>query len=303
MNVLIVKLNAAGDVVRTTTLLRQLQGRITWISAKENLPLLEGLIPSLRSMDWESRELAKDRTYDLIINLEDEIATAQFVADVPYRRIFGAFLNAQGVVTYTEDSRRWFDMSLISMYGRKHADQLKLENRRTYQEMIFEGLGLTFEGDPYHLPASVPTALSGDVAIAPVAGPVWPMKGWDHYEQLQKRLENDGLKVNVLPRRPTILQHLGDVQQHQCLVCGDSLPMHLALGSGVRCITLFNCTSPWEIYDYGIQTKIVSPHLERFFYQRGLDPAATSAIELEGVYQAVVKALDCSVPSARRKHS
>jgi ADP-heptose:LPS heptosyltransferase len=33
MNVLILKLNATGDVVRTTTLLHRLQGDITWITA------------------------------------------------------------------------------------------------------------------------------------------------------------------------------------------------------------------------------------------------------------------------------
>ena len=84
--------------------------------------------------------------------------------------------------------------------------------------------------------------------------------------------------MNVLPRRPTLLEHMGDVKNHRCLVGGDSLPMHLALGMGVPCVTIFNCTSPWEIHDYGIQTKIVSPLLERFFYQRGHDSAATSAI-------------------------
>ena len=34
-------------------------------------------------------------------------------------------------------------LSLISVYGRKRADELKFLNRRTYQDLIFEGLGLT----------------------------------------------------------------------------------------------------------------------------------------------------------------
>jgi hypothetical protein len=84
-------------------------------------------------------------------------------------------------------------------------------------------------------------------------------------------LEDRGLVVNLLPTRKTLLEHLADVRNHRCLVAGDSLPMHFALGSGVRCVTLFTCTSPWEIYDYGIQTKIVSPLLSEFFYKRGAD--------------------------------
>jgi hypothetical protein len=67
--------------------------------------------------------------------------------------------------------------------------------------------------------------------------------------------------------------------------------MHLALGSGTRCVTLFNCTSPWEIYEYGIQRKIVSPLLQEFFYKRGNDQRATTAISMEEVFDAVMDQL------------
>jgi ADP-heptose:LPS heptosyltransferase len=290
MNTLIVKLNATGDVVRTTTLLHRLDGEVTWITAKTNLELLPDL-PRLRRIAWEERERARDREYDLVISLEDEVEVAAFVAHVRHGRSFGAYLGEDHHVRYTADSRGWFDMSLVSVYGRQRADELKLLNRRTYQDLIFEGLGWRFDGEPYVLPAPSPTGLSGDVAIAPVAGPVWPMKGWAFYDDLKRELEASGLTVNVLPRRPTLLEHMGDVASHRCLVGGDSLPMHLALGTNTPCVTLFNCTSPWEIFGYGIQTQVVSPLLEHFFYRRGLDSRATSAILLEQVYAAVMDRL------------
>jgi ADP-heptose:LPS heptosyltransferase len=96
------------------------------------------------------------------------------------------------------------------------------------------------------------------------------------------------LKVNVLPKRPTLLEHLADVRNHRCLVGGDSLPMHFALGCNRRCVSIFNCTSPWEIHDYGLQTKLISPLLEEFFYRRNFDPRATTAITLEEVLRAVL---------------
>ena len=305
MNTLIIKLNATGDVVRTTTLLRRLQGHVTWITAAGNAVLLDagapaarvsprwgggGVSPRVRCLTWEQREQALDRAYDLVISLEDEREVAVFASSVRAGRVFGAYLKGDEVV-YTESARRWFDMSLISVYGRQRADELKLQNRSTYQEMIFEGLGFAFDGEPYVLPEPAATDLHGDVAIAPVAGPVWPMKNWSYYDALKVRLEADGLRVNVLPRRPTLLEHMGDVRNHRALVCGDSLPMHLALGMGTPCVAIFNCTSPWEIYDYGVQTKMVSPLLERFFYKRGYDEAATSAIGVDEVYAAVVNAL------------
>ena len=291
MNTLIVKLNATGDVVRTTTLLRRLEGHITWVTAQGNLSLLQGVRDDLRCLAWEDRAAAQDTAYDLVINLEDEAETARFVGDVRHARVFGASLNHAGEVGYSDDAGEWFDMSLISRHGRKRADELKLLNRKSYQEMLFGGLGFAFRGESYVLPPPVKTDLAGDVALAPVAGPVWPMKNWAHYDALQRRLESAGLRVNVLPKRGSLLQHLGDIANHCCLVGGDSLPMHLALGVGTPCVTIFNCTSPWEIHDYGLQTQIVSPMLAEFFYQRGMDARATTAVALDDVYDAVMTRL------------
>jgi heptosyltransferase-2 len=291
MNCLIVKLNATGDVVRTTPLLRRLKGAITWVTAAGSQILLEGVMPSLRCIPWERRQEALDTSYDLVINLEDEREVASFVQDVCTAQLFGAYLDKARNVAYTGDARGWFDMSLISRSGRKGADELKLANRRSYQDLIFAGLGFKFSGEEYVLPTPVATDLIGDVAIAPVAGPVWPMKNWAYYGQLRKRLEDAGLKVNVLPRRKSLLEHLGDVGSHRCVVAGDSLPMHLALGLGIRCVAIFNCTSPWEIHDYGRLAKIVSPLLAEYFYKRDIDPRATSAIGVEEVIAAVLEQL------------
>jgi hypothetical protein len=226
--------------------------------------------------------------YDLVINLEDEPETAAFVAQTRHTQLFGAYLDTQGAVRYTKEANGWFDLSLISRYGRQRADQLKLVNRRSYQELVFEGLGFRFRGEKYLLPEPVVTDLVGDVAIAPVAGPVWPMKNWAYYGELKTRLESTGLRVNVLPRRQSLREHIGDVRNHRCLVGGDSLPMHFALGVGIACVTIFTCTSPWEIYDYGLQTKVISPLLEQYFYKRDFDPRATAAVTVDEVVSTVM---------------
>jgi heptosyltransferase II len=299
VSVLIIKLGATGDVVRTTPLLRRLDGAVSWITAENNLALLEGIDRKVRCVSWEYRKRVADTTYDLVINLEDDRETSSFLKELKFKQLFGAHLNAQDKLAYTSDSRDWFDLSLISEYGREEADRLKLLNRRTYQELIFKGLGLGFCGEPYYLPPPQPTGLQGDVAISSTAGAVWPMKQWAYYDELKHELELAGLKVNILQSRPTLLEHLADVQGHRCLVSGDSLPMHLALGSGVRCVSIFTCTSPWEIYGYGLQKKIVSPLLEGFFYKRGYDRGATTAINVEKVMNAAVAQLDALAVSAR----
>ncbi len=296
MNTLIVKVGATGDVVRTTPLLSRLKGQVTWLTASKNTVLLEGLNCDLRCFSWEERERALDAHYDLCINLEDTLDVAQFLKTVRCGEIFGAYVDSDGSLRYTANSERWFDLSLISAYGKMRADKLKFQNRQTYQELVFEGLGFRFAGETYLLPEPIETGLSGDVAIAADAGPIWPMKKWTYYDELKQRLENHGLTVNVLPQRASLLQHLSDVRNHCCLIGGDSLPMHFALGTGKRCVTLFTCTSPWEIYGYGLQRKIVSPLLEEFFYKRGYDKRATTAITMDEVEVAVMEQLE-AVPA------
>ncbi len=294
MNVLIIKLGATGDVVRTTPLLHRFDGETTWITAAGNAALLESLQDNVRPFSWEERERALDRHYDLAINLEDTLDVAQFLKTVKSSEIFGAYAGLDNSLRYTENARRWFDLSLISSFGREQADRLKFLNRQSYQKMIFDGLGLQFLGEQYLLPEPVGTELAGDVAIATEAGHVWPMKKWAYYKDLKQRLEEEGFTVNVLPKRSSLLEHLADVQNHRCLVSGDSLPMHFALGARTRCVTLFTCTSPWEIYDYGIQTKIVSSLLEQFFYKRGYDERATTAISVNEVFEAVLTQLEAT---------
>jgi ADP-heptose:LPS heptosyltransferase len=300
MNLLIIKLGATGDVVRTTPLLHRLNGQITWLTAAKNTALLEGLTKDVRCFSWEEREQARDSQYDLVVNLEDTLDVALYIQSLKFKQLFGSYTDLSKSLRYSEDSRQWFDLSIISNYGKGEADKLKYKNRRTYQALIFEGLGFHFAGETYLLPEPIEAGLSGDVAIAADAGPVWPMKRWAYYSELKQELEHQGLTVNMLPERSSLLEHLSDVQHHRCLVGGDSLPMHFALGTATPCVTLFTCTSPWEIYDYGIQKKIVSPLLEEFFYKRGYDERATRTISLAEVFEAVMAQLEATAPVANQ---
>ena len=305
MNVLILKLNATGDVVRTTTLLRRSRATSPGLSQRSIVCCSTACCPELRCFTWEERELARDRQYDLVINLEDEPRGGNVSAEVRHSERFGAYLSMATTRLSTQTIHAGGSiLSLISMHGRKRADELKLQNRR-------------------HVPGAhlrrVGAAIRRGAVPVLAAARQRPRRGRRDRGGRRARLADEELgllrraqacargnwfAVNLLPRRPTLLEHMGDVKNHRCLVSGDSLPMHLALGTRTPCVTLFNCTSPWEIYDYGIQTKIISPLLDRFFYQRGHDRAATSAIKLEEVYDAVAKRLyacaDSHLRSRRR---
>ncbi len=288
---LIIKCGAAGDVVRTTSLLHLFRGwEIHWLTAPENKALLEN--DFIHRIFDTPQDLPAGVDYELIINLEDD---QKFVAvtlgRVTYRNLFGSYIGADGRITYTEDAAEWFDMGLISKHGLKGADSLKLKNRKSYQEMLFSGLGHTFSGEQYVMPNSIPrTSLSGDVAVAPEAGSRWPIKNWAFFGDLVEHLARD-YTVNVLPIRPSLPEHLADVGQHRLVVSPDSLPMHIAMGMGNRCISIFTCTSPWEIYDYGLLTKVISPKLSEYFYRRDFVDDAVRCISLGHVEELARKLL------------
>jgi len=284
VKILIIKLGATGDVVRTTTLLHILKGEIHWLTNDNNMILLNGNPKIEKCIPWSKNAFLTNTDYDIVINLEDTFDAARLLSEIRYKELFGAYLNKSNELTYTESSKEWFDLSLISNFGKAKADGLKLINRKTYQEMIFKGLGHKFGGEKYFLPKPQKTKLVGDIAIAPESGSVWPMKNWAYFKELKQKLENDGYIVNYLPIRKTLLEHIGDIQNHRYLISGDSLPMHIAIGSKIKCLTLFICTSPWEIYDYGVQNKIISPLLEGYFYKREYVLKATTSIPIKEVY-------------------
>ena len=97
---------------------------------------------------------------------------AKYLADLDYDRVWGAQLGfGDDTGGYTEDSRCWFDLSIVSRHGRWAADELKLANRPTYQDLIFQGLGLRFSGQATRYCRRVarpcPT-ISGGVCGSPV---------------------------------------------------------------------------------------------------------------------------------------
>ena len=288
---LIIKNGAPGDVVRTTPLLHLFgDWEIDWLTEKASRELLvNDYIHSL----FDDLDLIDPRkVYDLVINLED---AGDFVAAALSRikctRIFGSYVDRGKKICYTSDSAEWFDMGLISKYAIQKANEIKLKNRNSYQEIIFRSLGYQFEGQQYVLPKHIPPSkLVGDIAMAPKAGPRWPIKNWYFFDDLTAALSKNH-KVTVLPTRKTILEHIADIRGHKFVISTDSLPMHLALGLGIPCVAIFTCTSPWEIFDYNLLTKVVSPKLGQYFYSREFNEDAVKCIPYREVYELVVKRL------------
>jgi len=284
--VLIIKLGALGDVIRTAPLLPVLDGEITWITSTLAMPLLERapFIANLLAIDAPGFHL--ERRFDLVINLEDDMESARLAASAAAGPIVGPYLNGAGM-TYDLACSEWFDMSLSSRYGRQKADELKMRNRKTYQEMIFSALGMSFAGEEPVL--NLPLAKSpvpGLIGIEERAGGVWQSKRWNRYQNLASNLQRLGYRTKFFKQRESVINYADDINECEFVITGDTLAMHIALALRKRVVALFTCTSPYEIYGYGRLAKVVSPLLNRYFYQREYSPEPADAIAVNDVEES-----------------
>ena len=299
--ILIIKLDAMGDVLRTTALLPALAeahpgAASTWITRRESHPLLE-LNPYITEiLDYGEDALLQlnVRSFDRVINLDAGKASAALASMAKAERKDGFILDPQGYVHPTNAAaQRWFEMGVF--------DDLKREGTRTYQELMLEIVGLGGAPHRYVLEFTEEERVCGRMHLErlgvdfshPIiglntgAGPRWQLKQWreDGYLELVERLASKHHVQFVLlggpeererhqrlisrSRVPLIDSGCDNPVRHfaaivaACgvVVCGDTLAMHLALALGRRTIILFGPTSAAEIEMYGLGEKIV-PHMD-----------------------------------------
>jgi heptosyltransferase II len=283
--ILLIKTGAAGDVVRTTTLLNVLQGAVTWVIDARYAPLLPEDHPALvKVIALEDAAALQAEQFDLTISLEEDPACARLATDIPTRKLIGVYQSPNGII-YTEEVKGWFDMSLISKLGRDAANAAKLANTHTFQHWLFQMLSLPFKGEPYQIYRNKNiTASPGTIGIETRCGNRWPNKAWAGYETVAQKLTAAGYTCKVLAQRQHLRQYLDDIATCSYLISGDTLAMHVALAYGIPSLAIFNCTSPVEICDYGLLEKVVSPLLEKAYYGRDYSPAVVNSIPVEQVW-------------------
>ena len=152
-SILIIKLRALGDVLRTTCILSGLRTQypnayIHWVTSPEAVELLKNnaLIDLTISTDVILATGLQRDSYDFVISLDDDIFACNLAASVNCDHLFGAY-SINGERRYTDDSSAWFDMSLISRCSKSSADLLKKRNRRSYPDLLFDMLDIP-RGNP-----------------------------------------------------------------------------------------------------------------------------------------------------------
>ena len=191
-SLLIIKLDAMGDVLRTTCLLPVIDrawpgARITWLTKPESVPLLENdsYVSEIIPYGVDSVVQLSTRTFDKVINLDAGKISSGMASMAKAPEKIGYLLHEQGYVYATNKAaEKWLRLGLF--------DDLKKANKRTYQEWMVDILGLPGDGMRYVLELTDKEKETGRksleqkgvdfskaiIGIHTGAGARWPQKQW-----------------------------------------------------------------------------------------------------------------------------
>ena len=146
--VLIVKLDATGDVLRTTSLLKPLRAampatHVTWVTRREAVEVLRPnrFVDEVVPLDAEALLLLQTQPFDVVINPDASIVSSRLaaIARAPDKR--GFVVDASGILQpLNEEAANWYAMGLD--------DGLKKQNDRTYQSILLGIAGLPAGDNP-----------------------------------------------------------------------------------------------------------------------------------------------------------
>ncbi len=288
---LIIKLGAMGDVLRSTTILNLLEGPVTWVTRPASVLLLDNNPRLAEVVPFDAADRLQGRHFDLVACLDDEPEACRLLDRITWDHRIGAYLES-GQVRYGDSAAPWYDMGLLSRFGKERADELKRLNGRAYQEFLFEMFGRRFAGEEYVFGYAPRAGLPSRIGVETRADPRWQLKRWGRYPELTERLRANGLDVFLFEQRDDLRDFIADVNSCRVVVSGDTLTMHIALALRKRVVSVFGPTSAPEIHDYGRLTKVVSPIDCICCYLRTCDksPNCMDLISLDRLHAEVLSA-------------
>jgi len=238
--ILIVKLDAAGDVLRSTSILPAFKAQnpglsIWWVTENASKPLLEKnpYIDVLLGIDPALQSLLSTVTFAQAFNFDmgRKAAAILAMANSPVKRGFG--LSPEGsVVPLERSAETWFEMGIF--------DTVKRANKDTYQSHLFRLGGLDYKGEKPQL-ILLPKEKEWAQAFAKKnklskfkkivgfnigSGGRWPMKRWrlDGFEWLAKAIKKKQPKTGILlyggPEERELMPALAKKLKGLCLPTG-----------------------------------------------------------------------------------
>jgi len=213
--ILIIKIGALGDVIRTTTILPALRKKcpnhhITWLIKENSKEVLEDhpFLDKLLIYDADALARLQVEKYDLLINLDKDQPSTSIAMLVNSKRKLGFGCDENGKTTFFNKEARY-------LYENGINDGLNKKNQKSYQQMMFEAIALPYNKEDYSVvlksvdPGFITKFMqkydikSTDtiIGINTGASPRWPLKRWhtEKFIELINKLSYElGVKVILL---------------------------------------------------------------------------------------------------------
>mgnify|MGYP001618184531 CR=1 FL=1 len=255
-----------GDVIRTTPILSLFKNdHVTWVTDQNAIPLLEGnpFINRILRLDFLSLQHLEHEYFDTVINLEKIPGICALTKKISAWRNFGFRLDPR-----TGEVRAHEKASDALVIGSNQT--IKKENKKTYQELLFEMLGEIWNKEEYILGYKPSSQETYDIALNTMIGHKWPTKSWpiEYWDEIEKMLKKENFKVTRQDQQPPKI--LNDLNLYmdwlnsaKLILSHDSLGMHLGLALKKKVLGLFGPTPHLEVYFYNLGKAILpEPTLE-----------------------------------------
>lgn len=151
VRILVVKLDAIGDVLRTTCILPGLRRKypgawIDWLTRSGSAPLFYNhpLVDRVLSLGGEAVGTVQASTYDVVVNLDTSPVSAGLGNLARGKERIGFGLSPEGhAYPWNEEAWAWYEMGLL--------DDVKKANTATYQQIVAGICGIGNDDLSIHL--------------------------------------------------------------------------------------------------------------------------------------------------------
>jgi ADP-heptose:LPS heptosyltransferase len=325
--ILIIKLGAAGDVIRTTPLLYPLKkeypnSMIYWLTyAPELVPVTTN--PGVDIvLNYNAKNIAfiEKINFDLVVNL-DKDKEAIFIADKIDAKEKRGFIMRNGYC-YPADGRA------LHKYLTGIFDNISMENKKSYPQEIFEICGYEFNKEKYLIDIDPKNGIQPDIdynktiiGLNTGCGERWVSRLWknSYWIELIKMLQSENFEVillggpsedenNIFLSKVTGAKYFGyfDIKRfinlvNKCdiIVSQVTMAMHIAIALGKKLVLMNNIFNPNEFELYG-NGEIVHPRKKcKCYFQPeciNTDYECMDQLYPEDVFNSCIRQMRLSFP-------
>jgi heptosyltransferase-2 len=322
---LILKIGAAGEVIRNTPLLHKIislyadkNAEITWITDFPDF-VPRSLVKRVLKYNWKNAQMLLEEEFDLLLSLDKEHNVCALANKIHAKVKKGFLLDTRGrIVPADADAHlKW----LTGVF-----DDLMKANRKHYVEELFEICGWKWTGEKYILEDAITSSLphlKNDhtplVGLNTGAGNAWPTRIWPerYWAALIARLLKSGMRVLLLggpeeheknmrlayetgayyegvkPYR----EFIGLMSYCTVIVTAVTMALHIGIGLEKKIVLLNNIFNRHEFFLYGMGA-IVEPDVPcTACYKQAYDsrcqvPDCMELITVDAVYGRIVSSLN-----------